>query len=101
MKVAALYFDKLVLLDPVGASWATIGADHHAREAVRQLQDAGILQMVTPADVPAKYAGPITDAIRRDMHDREFLDLSEATIRRAIPARNGCLTGAAARKLYK
>lgn len=28
LKVAALYFDNLVLLDPVGASWDTIGADH-------------------------------------------------------------------------
>jgi hypothetical protein len=33
LKVAALWFDKLVILDPVGASWATIGADHHTREA--------------------------------------------------------------------
>ena len=30
--MAALYFDKLVILDPVGASWNTIGADHHSRE---------------------------------------------------------------------
>lgn len=29
LKVAALWFDKLTILDPVGASWATIGADHH------------------------------------------------------------------------
>ena len=36
LKVAALYFDKLVILDPVGASWATIGADHYALEAFRQ-----------------------------------------------------------------
>jgi hypothetical protein len=78
LKVAALYFDKLYLLDPVGASWATIGADYPAREAVKQLQDAGILQMITPTDVLAKQAGPITDAIRRDMRDREFLDLCEA-----------------------
>jgi len=47
---AALYFGKLVILDPVGASWATIGADHHAREAVKLLQDAGILQTVTLAE---------------------------------------------------
>jgi len=26
MKVATLWFDKLVILDPVGASWETIGA---------------------------------------------------------------------------
>lgn len=35
LKVAALYFDKLVILDPVGASWDTVGADHLARDAVR------------------------------------------------------------------
>lgn len=78
LKMAALYFDKLVTLDPVGASWATIGTDHHASEAVKQLQDAGILHTVTPADVLAKFTAPITDAIRRDMRDREFLDLCEA-----------------------
>lgn len=81
LKVAALYFDKLFIVDPVGASWATIGADHHAREAVRLLKDAGILQTVTPADVLAQYTGPISDAIRRDMHDREFLDLCEGQSR--------------------
>ncbi len=35
------------------------------REAVQQLWDAGILQTLTPADVLAKYSGPVTDAIRR------------------------------------
>jgi len=33
LKVAALWFDKLVILDPVGASWDTVGADHLARDA--------------------------------------------------------------------
>ncbi len=28
LKVAALYFDKLVILDPVGANWATTAAGH-------------------------------------------------------------------------
>jgi hypothetical protein len=31
LKVAALWFDKLVILDPVGASWATIGEDQSTR----------------------------------------------------------------------
>ena len=31
LKLAAMYFDELVILDPVGASWDTIGADHVAR----------------------------------------------------------------------
>jgi hypothetical protein len=78
LKVAALYFDKLVILDPVGASWATVGADHVARDAITLLKDAGILDVVTPADVIAKYAGPLTEAIRRDMADPEFLALCDA-----------------------
>jgi hypothetical protein len=68
----------LYTLDPVGASRATIGVDHPARDAVRQLKDAGILEVVTPATVLAKYEGPIGEAIRRDMRDGEFLVLCEA-----------------------
>jgi hypothetical protein len=78
LKVAALYFDKLVLLDPIGASWDTVGTDYVARDAVRLLKDAGILEIVTPATVLAKYERPIVEAIRRDMGDREFLDLCDA-----------------------
>ncbi len=54
LKVAVLYFDKLVILDLVGASRATIGVDHVARDAVRLLEDAGILQTVAPTDVLAQ-----------------------------------------------
>ncbi len=78
LKVAAVWFDKLVILDPVGASWDTIGADHIARDAVRQLKDAGIMEIVAPAAVLAKYERPIADAIRRDMAERQFLDLRDA-----------------------
>lgn len=55
LKVAALYFDKLVLLNPVGASWDTVGMDHVTREAVRQLKDADLLEIVTLATVLAQY----------------------------------------------
>jgi hypothetical protein len=34
LKVAVFWFDKLVIPDPVGASWDTVGADHVARDAV-------------------------------------------------------------------
>jgi hypothetical protein len=78
LKVAALWFDKLVILDPVGASWNTVGADHVARDAVLQLRDAGILEIVRPAALLAKHEQPIVDAIRRDIVDREFLDLCDA-----------------------
>ncbi len=87
LKVAALYFDKLVILDPVGASWDTVGADYIARDAVCQLKDAGILEIVTPATVLAKYEAPIADAIRRDMGDREFLDLCDAQTQTASKQR--------------
>lgn len=58
LKVAALYFEKLVLLGPVGVTWDTIGAEHVARDAVRQLKDAGILEIVMPATVLAKCETP-------------------------------------------
>lgn len=77
LKVAALYFDKLIVLDPVGASWATVGADHVARDAIMLLKDAGILEVVTPTDVLAKYGDPLTEAVRRDMADRDFLELCD------------------------
>ncbi len=32
LKAAALHFKKLVLIDPVGPSWDTIGADRATRE---------------------------------------------------------------------
>jgi hypothetical protein len=45
MKVAVLWFDKLVILDPVGASWDTVGADHLARDAVRLFNSPSRLGM--------------------------------------------------------
>jgi hypothetical protein len=73
-----LYFDKLIILDPVGASRATISADQHAREFVKTVAGRGQLADGDAADILAKFADPITDAIRQDMCDREFLDLCEA-----------------------
>lgn len=58
LKVAALYFDKLVILDPVGGSWDAVGADRGARDAVRLLKEAGILEIVTPSTVLAKPRRP-------------------------------------------
>jgi hypothetical protein len=78
LEVAALYFDKLYILNPADTSWATIGVDRRAEKAIKKLQDACILKAMTPADVLVKYAGPITDPIRRDRHDHEFLHLCEA-----------------------
>lgn len=77
LKVAALYFDKLYMLDPVGASWATIGADYWARDAIQLLEHEGILQILTPAEVLAKHSAAMKEAIVRDMRDPEFLQLCD------------------------
>lgn len=63
---------------PIGASWGAIGADHIAHDAVRQLKDAGIPNFVSPATVLANHKRPMAEAIRRDMGDREFLELCVA-----------------------
>lgn len=77
LKVAALYFDKLIFLDPVDASWGTVGAGVQAREAVRSLAEAGLLERVSPAEVLDLHAAHIAEAVRRDMRDEEFLELCD------------------------
>jgi hypothetical protein len=78
LKVAAQYFDRLTILDPSDASWATIGVGAEVRRAVKELQGAGILTTVTPAEVLTRYEGWIAEAIRQDMQDPEFLALCDA-----------------------
>ncbi len=64
LKVVALRLDKLAILDPVGASWDTIGADYVARDAVRLVKEAGIGDRDSGHGVyeaPIAEATPITD----------------------------------------
>jgi len=77
LKVAALYFDKLYILDPVGASWDTIGADFIARDAILLLKEAGILEIVMPQTVLEQFSSALEESIRQDMGDLEFLTLCE------------------------
>lgn len=79
LKAAALYFDKLYILDPVGASWNIIGVPSWpARNAVKALKEAGILETVSPSEVLAKFESQIADAIRSDLQTREFIDLCDS-----------------------
>jgi hypothetical protein len=71
LKAAALYFDKLFVLDPEQASAGTIGAVPAASD-LKLLADAKILERIPPAEVLHAYEQPITDAIRADVSDREF-----------------------------
>jgi hypothetical protein len=45
LKVAALYFDKLVLLDPIRANWENTGLGPVARDATGMLFDEGSLKL--------------------------------------------------------
>jgi len=60
------------------ASMSVPIATSPGRDAVRHLKDAGILEIVMPADGLANYERPTADAIRRDMAGRDFLDLCDA-----------------------
>ena len=77
LKVAALYFDKLYILDPQGASWDSIGIDDTTLKAINSLKDVGILEIVTPSAVLATYEKAITEAILQDMQNLEFLNLCD------------------------
>ena len=50
-------------INPVGASWDTIGADYIAPDAITLLKDASTLEIVTSASVLAKHEGAIKESI--------------------------------------
>ena len=78
LKAAALYFDKLHILDPFKASSGTIGPGEIGKD-VSQLEKAGILDRVEPAQVLLKYESAIVDAIRADLNDPEFNKLCDTS----------------------
>lgn len=78
LKAAALYFDKLHILDPFKASSGTIGPGMIGKD-VGLLEDAGILDRVGPAQVLLKYEDVMADAIRADLNDPEFNRLCETS----------------------
>jgi hypothetical protein len=83
MKVAALYFDKLVLLDPRDATWDRIGPDPRALDEVLLLERHGVLERVSPTDVLKHYKSPFMEAVREDIRDPEFLRLCSEQAQRA------------------
>lgn len=74
LKALALYFDKLYVLDPAKASWATIGAGQIERD-LRLLEVEGLLQRVAPEEVLLHNEKTIFDAIRSDLADPGFQNL--------------------------
>ena len=110
LKVAALYFDRFWLLDPDGASWNTIGADDDVRDGLRLLGPSGIVDVISPTDVLAKYERELSEAVRGDLADPAFLELCssharhredpldavarEGTLRRAVGTPHAAIAGA-------
>lgn len=78
LKVAALYFDKLLILDPEKASSGTIGIGD-VGDDVALLEREGILKRVAPEEVLHKHETAIAEAIRADLQDPEFRRLCEVS----------------------
>ncbi len=76
LKAAALYFDKLYILDPVKASWDMVGPAGGIQE-LRLLEQEGILHRVAPEEVLKVYEKAITAEILADMRDPKFLSLCQ------------------------
>lgn len=82
LKAAALYFDKLYILDPEKATGGSIGIGE-VEDDVNLLEKEGILERISPEDILLKYEDAITAAIRVDQNDREFIRLCETSGRAA------------------
>jgi hypothetical protein len=78
LKVAAVWFDELVILDPLGANLNTIGVEPRVSQALQLLQREGILKVVDPASVLQTYESPMAAAIRADLADPAFLQLCQS-----------------------
>ena len=76
LKAAALYFDKLYILDPSKANWAGIGQSPLSHDLVL-LEQEKILVRIAPEDILHKYEKKIAESIRSDLEDPEFLKLCE------------------------
>lgn len=76
LKSAALYFDRLTILDPVKASWDSIGPGPVVAE-LKLLEAEGILERIAPEDVLGRFDAAIAAAIQADLADPDFLKLCE------------------------
>ncbi len=82
LKLAAIYFDKIYILDPELAHHDGIGISNGMKYNVTQLEDAGILERVTPTEVfqskeNVDYQQLITEGIKSDLADPEFQQLCQ------------------------
>jgi hypothetical protein len=78
LKAAALFFDKLYILDPCKASYKGIGPGIKVGH-VNLLEKEGILERISPEHVLNNYENAITNSIRSDLNDPEFIRLCKTS----------------------
>jgi hypothetical protein len=83
LKTAALFFDKLVLLDPRDATWDRIGPEETAWDEVLLLEQHGLLERVEPAAVLERYGPALKQAIQEDIRNPDFMRLCDEQARRS------------------
>jgi hypothetical protein len=74
LKVVALYFDKLYILDPEKASFDSIGVREMGAD-LQLLEQAGLLERIAPEAVLHQHEKAILDAIQSDLADPKFKTL--------------------------
>src|SRR5216683_6913681 len=74
LRAAALYFDRLFILDPEKASAGVIGAEP-ILDDLDLLKKEGILVPVAPETVLGGLSGEISKAVQDDLKDEGFLQL--------------------------
>jgi len=78
LKAAAIYFDKLYILDPLKATGGTVGIGNIEHD-VALLEQAGILERVAPEEVLRDNASALARAIAADWNDPEFVTLCRSS----------------------
>jgi len=78
LKAAALYFDKIYILDPKKANIPGNRIGELA-EGIELLEKEKILERVPPEEILHKYEAPITDAIRKDLQDPNFIEVCRSS----------------------
>jgi hypothetical protein len=81
LKIAALYFDKLNILDPLkavsGPAPGAVRSGARVEDYVSLLERENILTRIEPDEVVHKYEDLMKEAIRTDLRDPEFEELCE------------------------
>jgi hypothetical protein len=77
LRAAALYFDKIYLLDPVKARSTGTGPLQGIGTDINTLEKEGILVRLSPEEVLERYESTIEKGIRTDMQDADFIRICE------------------------